>query len=107
MKVAIKQPFFMPYLGYFQVVKYVDRYVFYDDVNYYKGGYINRNNILVNGQSNLIIIPVRSASQHMLINEVKLLKDDKKYNNVAKTIHMAYKKSTLLRQSIPTDRKSA
>lgn len=93
MKVAIKQPYFMPYLGYFQLVKHVDTYVFYDDVNYYKGGYINRNNVLVNNCANLIILPVKNSSRNMLINEVEILREDKLYKNALKTIYMAYKKA--------------
>ena len=49
MKLGIMQPYFMPYIGYFQLIKAVDKYVVYDDVNYIKGGWVNRNNILVNG----------------------------------------------------------
>lgn len=93
MKVAIKQPCFMPYVGYFQVIKYVDTYVLYDDVNYYKGGYINRNNILVNNRSNMIVIPVKDASRRKLINEVELHKEDRLFRNATKTIQMAYKKA--------------
>lgn len=91
----------MPYMGYFQVVKYVDTFVFYDDVNYFKGGYINRNNILINNRSNHIIIPTKSASQNLLINEVVLFKDDKMYQNVAKTIFMAYKKAPYFGKVFP------
>lgn len=101
MKLAIKQPYFMPYIGYFQVMKYVDTFVFYDDVNYYKGGYINRNYILINNQSNYIIIPTKNASQNLLINEVVLFKHDKMYQNVAKTIFMAYKKAPYFDKVFP------
>lgn len=47
MKLAIMQPYFMPYIGYFQLIKAVDKFVIYDDVNYINRGWINRNNILV------------------------------------------------------------
>ena len=46
MKLAIMQPYFMPYLGYFQAIAAVDKYVVYDDVQYIKGGWINRNNLI-------------------------------------------------------------
>lgn len=47
MKLGIMQPYFMPYIGYFQLMKAVDKYVVYDDVNYIKGGWANRNHILI------------------------------------------------------------
>lgn len=50
MKLGIMQPYFMPYIGYFQLMKAVDKYVVYDDVNYIKGGWANRNHILINGE---------------------------------------------------------
>lgn len=50
MKLGIMQPYFMPYIGYFQLMKAVDKYVVYDDVNYIKGGWGNRNHILINGK---------------------------------------------------------
>ena len=47
---AIMQPYFFPYIGYWQLIHAVDRFVIYDDVNYIKGGWINRNRILINGE---------------------------------------------------------
>ena len=43
MKVAIMQPYFMPYIGYFQLINAVDKFIIYDDVNYINRGWINRN----------------------------------------------------------------
>ena len=53
MKLGIMQPYFMPYIGYFQLMKAVDKYVVYDDVNYIKGGWGNRNHILINGEKKM------------------------------------------------------
>ena len=50
MKVGIMQPYFFPYIGYWQLVNAVDKYVVFDDVNYIKRGWINRNRILFNGK---------------------------------------------------------
>ncbi|MEG2816416.1 MAG: WbqC family protein [Comamonas sp.] len=46
MKLAIMQPYFFPYVGYYQLVNLVDKFIFLDDVNYKNGGWINRNKIL-------------------------------------------------------------
>ena len=69
MKVAIMQPYFLPYIGYFQLINAVDVFVFYDDVNFIKGGWINRNNLLVNKGKYLFTIPLTEASSNNLISE--------------------------------------
>jgi len=72
-KIAIMQPYFFPYIGYFQLINAVDKFVFYDDVNYINKGWINRNNIIVNGHAKFINIPLKKASQNKLIKDVLLL----------------------------------
>ena len=69
MKLAVMQPYIFPYIGYFQLIRAVDAFVFYDDVNFIKQGWINRNQILTNGQANLFTIPLKKASSFNLINE--------------------------------------
>ena len=71
-KIAIMQPYFFPYIGYFQLINAVDIFVFYDDVNFIKKGWVNRNNVLVNGQAKLITVPLEGASQNLLINQINL-----------------------------------
>ena len=48
MKIAVMQPYFFPYIGYFQLINAVDEFVIYDDVNFIKQGWITRNSILSN-----------------------------------------------------------
>ena len=84
------QPYFLPYLGYFQLIKAVDKYVIYDDVNFIKGGWINRNRILLNGNAFMINLPMQGASPFKKINEIQVgLNKDK----VLQTITHAYRKS--------------
>ncbi len=92
-KVAIMQPYFMPYIGYLQMVKAVDKFVFYDDVNYIKGGWINRNRILINGTPSYINIPQLKASSNKLINEIELNYKSKSFTNIFKTLDAAYRKA--------------
>ena len=61
MKLAIMQPYFFPYIGYFQLINAVDEFVIYDDVNFIKKGWINRNTILVNGKGFLFSIPLKEV----------------------------------------------
>lgn len=98
MKIAIMQPYFLPYIGYFQMIKAVDAFVFYDDVNYINRGWINRNRILINGQPKYFNVPLIKASQNKLINEIQVNKDSKDYSNLLKTIEMAYKRAPYFEQ---------
>lgn len=100
MKIAIMQPYIFPYLGYFQLINAVDKFVFYDDVNYIKKGWINRNRILTNNEAMLFTIPVLKASQNKLINEIELGWDEKWKKQFFTTLEQNYKKATYFEQSI-------
>ncbi|MBO7258082.1 MAG: WbqC family protein [Alphaproteobacteria bacterium] len=93
MKIAIMQPYFFPYLGYFQMFNAVDKFVLLDDVNFIVRGYINRNSILLNGAAYRFSIPLEKASQNKLINETKLNFQEKDKQDFLKTIQFAYKKA--------------
>ena len=69
MKVGIMQPYFMPYIGYFQLLNLVDKFVIYDNIQYTKKGWINRNRILLNGQVKYITIPMKKDSDFLNINQ--------------------------------------
>ncbi len=69
MKVAIMQPYFFPYLGYFQLINAVDEFVIYDNIEFTKKGWINRNRILVNGTDALISLPLKKDSDYLHVNE--------------------------------------
>jgi hypothetical protein len=70
--VAIMQPYFLPYLGYFKLMTSVDQFVFLDNVNYINGGWINRNRILLNHAPHDFVLPLVKASQNKLINELTI-----------------------------------
>lgn len=55
MKLAIMQPYFMPYIGYFQLNDAVDVFVVYDNIQFTKKGWFHRNRILVNGKEKVLI----------------------------------------------------
>lgn len=92
MKIAIMQPYVLPYIGYFQLIKSVDSLVFYDDVNFIKKGWINRNRILINNQPNYFTIPCRKISQNSRIMDIKIQESNFK-SKFLQTISMAYKKA--------------
>lgn len=99
MKAAIMQPYVFPYLGYYQLVNAVDLFVFFDDVNFIKKGWINRNNILVNGEANKFTIPVKEISQNSLINQVELFEFEKWADKFLKTLAVSYKKAPKFRET--------
>jgi len=63
------QPYLFPYLGYFQLINAVDKFVICDDVQYIKSGWINRNNVLVNKEQHLFTFSVEKDRQFKAINE--------------------------------------
>jgi hypothetical protein len=77
MKLAIMQPYFFPYIGYFQLAAAVDRFVFLDDVDYIKGGWINRNRLRISGAVRYITIPVTGVGPGRKINQVQVEAGDR------------------------------
>jgi hypothetical protein len=69
MKVGIMQPYFLPYIGYFQLIASVDKFVIYDHIKYTKKGWINRNRMLQNGTDKIFSIPLAKASDRLDIVE--------------------------------------
>ena len=101
MKIAIMQPYIFPYIGYFQLINAVDTFVFYDDVNFIKRGWINRNKILVNGEESLITFPCIKVSQNKEIREIEIDLSDKQYEKILKTISFAYKNAPKFKEVYP------
>ena len=97
MIVGVMQPYFMPYLGYFQLMALVDKYVIFDDVNYIKRGWSARNNILVNGQKHMFSISVAGGSQNNLYTNVSIADD---FSKLRKTIEMSYKKAPYFNETM-------
>ena len=91
--IAVMQPYFLPYLGYFQLIKAVDVFVVYDDVNFINKGWMNRNFILGRDQKQLFTLPLNKASQNKLINEIELFDFNQFKNNFKKTLEFTYKRS--------------
>ncbi|MBN1037798.1 hypothetical protein DVW12_03625 [Clostridium botulinum] len=93
MKVGIMQPYFFPYIGYWQLINAVNKYVIYDDVNFIKGGWINRNRILMNSEAKMINMQMNGASPNKLINEVEVSGNQVYNRKLLKSIESCYKKA--------------
>ena len=72
MTVGIMQPYLFPYIGYFQLLAEVDRFVIYDDVTFIKQGWINRNRMLINGEPSFFTVPLAHKSSAVAIRETEI-----------------------------------
>ena len=96
------QPYFFPYLGYFQLINAADKFVIHDDVQYIKGGWINKNRILLNNSSYNIGIPIRKDSARKKINERHFIDDSAKFKiKLLRQIENAYKKAPFFEEIFP------
>lgn len=72
MKAAIMQPYFLPYVGYFQLINCVDVFVVYDNIEYTKKGWINRNRMLRTGKDEYFTLPLKKDSDFLHVNRRQL-----------------------------------
>lgn len=75
MRVAIMQPYFLPYIGYYQLIAAVDMFVVYDNIKYTKKGWINRNRMLLNGTDVMFSLPLKKDSDALKVVERELAAD--------------------------------
>lgn len=101
MRIGIMQPYFFPYIGYWQLMNAVDKYVIYDDVNFIKGGWINRNRILMNGQPQYFNVPMLGASPFKLINEIVVNNDARLIEKNLRILEGAYRKAPYYKEIYP------
>ena len=96
------QPYFLPYVGYFHLINSVDEFVIYDNIQYTKKGWINRNRILVNGSDKIITLPIKKDSDYLDVSGRYLADsweiEKSKLNNL---IISSYKKSPQFNRVFP------
>ena len=100
-KIAIMQPYLFPYVGYFQLISCVDEFIIFDDVNYIKKGWINRNNFLFHGRKNLYTFPIKKASQNKKIVDIELIEGSEWKEDFLKKIYDNYFSSSEFRVVFP------
>jgi len=101
MKLAIMQPYFFPYIGYWQLLRVVDCFVIYDDVNFITRGWINRNRILINGKPSYITIPLYHASQNRRISDISIQSSPVWRKKMIKSIENTYRKALFFSEVFP------
>ena len=74
-KLAIMQPYFFPYIGYFQLIQSVNQFIIYDNIQYTKKGWINRNRFLQNGKDELFTLPLKNNSDFLTVKDREIAAD--------------------------------
>lgn len=100
--IAVMQPYLFPYLGYFQLIGAVDTFVLYDNLNYIKNGWINRNRILqVNRSPFYFTLPVAKRNRSfMKIRDVRIQRGPWR-RKLLNSIFLNYKCSTFFEDVFP------
>ena len=100
MKAGIMQPYFFPYIGYFQLINSVDLFIVYDNIKYTKKSWVNRNRVLQNGKDAMFSLPLKGASDALDVRDRELAADfnrDKLLNQISG----AYRRAPYFAQTFP------
>jgi len=100
MKIAIMQPYFFPYIGYWQLISSVNTFVVYDNIQYSKKGWFNRNRYLLNSKSTLFSINLKHDCDFLNVNERVISPEYKRKKLIAK-FENAYAKAPYKASVIP------
>ena len=94
MKLGIMQPYFFPYLGYFALIKYTDKWIVFDTVQYIERGWINRNRIInpTKPEDMYINIPLENHHRDILIKDVLISNNENYKEKILSQLWTAYKK---------------
>jgi hypothetical protein len=99
---AIMQPYFLPYIGYWQLMKYVDEFVVYDDIQFTKKGWIHRNRYLSNGKDQTFSLPLKKDSDFLNVVDRKLAGTwDGERDKLLRKIEGAYRKAPYFSEIMP------
>ena len=101
MRLAVMQPYLFPYVGYYQLVAAVDQFVFFDDVNFIKRGWIHRNAVLLQGERYRFTVPLLKASQNKQICHTQLHPEEysRWCQKFLKTLHQGYASSPFFEET--------
>lgn len=100
LKVAIMQPYFLPYVGYFQLLASVDLFVIYDNIKYTKKGWINRNRYLMNGDAADFVLSLKKDSDFLDVRDRRLA-DDFDNRKLLNRFREAYRKAPFFNEVFP------
>lgn len=99
-RLAIMQPYFFPYIGYFQLIAAVDLFIVYDNIKYTKKGWINRNRLLQNGKDVMFSLPLKSDSDYLDVCDRTLAADFNR-DKLLSQFKGAYRRAPYFSQTFP------
>jgi hypothetical protein len=105
MKVAVMQPYFFPYIGYFQLIGSVDLFIIYDNIKYTKKGWINRNRFLRNGAEFVFTVPLRKDSDFLDVKD-RAVASGFDRGSLVNQLREAYRRAPHFHQAFPVVEKS-
>ncbi len=100
MKLAIMQPYFLPYIGYFQLIAAVDMFIVYDNIKYTKKGWINRNRMLQNGKDAMFTLPLKKDADYLDICQRELSTEFNR-NKLLNRFKESYRRAPYFAQTFP------
>ena len=92
-KIGIMQPYFFPYIGYFQLLNMVDRYVVFDNACFANNKWGFRNRILINGAPGFFRIKTLKTSQFKQFNEIEVAGGIEEKESNIRSLECAYGKA--------------
>jgi hypothetical protein len=105
MKLAGNQSYFFPYVGYFQLINAVDKFILYDNLNFIDRGWVNRNRILIkNSGASMITVPLLNSSSNRKILDIEISDkqgDAKWREKLCKTLYVNYRHSPMFDEVFP------
>ncbi len=99
-KIGIMQPYFLPYMGYWQLINYTDEFVVYDNIQYTKKGWISRNRFLQNGKDALFSLQLKSDSDSLPVYKRELA-DSFDRGKLIRQLTEAYRKAPYFAENFP------
>ena len=100
MRLAIMQPYFFPYIGYFQLIAAVDMFIVYDNIKYTKKGWISRNRMLQNGKDAMFSLSLKSDSDSLDVCDRELAADFNR-DKLLNQFNGAYRRAPYFAQTFP------
>jgi hypothetical protein len=97
---GIMQPYFLPYIGYWQLLSAVDRFIVYDNIQYTKKGWINRNRFLRNGTDAYFTLPLKRGSDYLDVVD-RYLADDFVPRPLLDSLAGAYRRAPFFAETFP------
>lgn len=101
-RVAIMQPYFLPYIGYFQLINAVDEFIIYDNIQFSKKGWFHRNRLLQNGKDEYFTLPLKKDSDFLDVKERFLSESwESEKDKILRKIRENYRKAPFFEATFP------